>query len=158
MKKISLFAVGILLSAFMLTNLALAQVPSAQPVFEIKREIKTHTLTAQAAGTINADLVVSTGRGLKCTFNQASHTGTPSTTFSIFYKDGISNQYAAAAALTSGAITADNTPTSITIYPGLAVTANVSANDVVPRVVRVQVVVAGTTPVVTGTAACNEIP
>lgn len=114
------------------------------------------TNTAQAAGTVTSgDLTNFAGRGVYCVFNQASHTGTPSSTFSIQFKDSASGAYITV--LTSAAITADTTPTTLLVYPGAPATANVSGNSPVTRTWRVSETVAGTTPGVTGTVGCHVL-
>lgn len=114
------------------------------------------TLTAQAAGTVNgADQQNTFFRGVNCTFNQSSHTGTPSTTFAIQVKDSVSAQYVTV--VTSGAITADNTPSMLTMSAGAATVANVSDGRPLSRIWRITATVGGTTPVVTATVGCSLI-
>lgn len=115
------------------------------------------TLTAQGAGTVNStDQINSASHGLKCVFTQTSHTGTPSTTFAIQGKDASSGLYITY--VTSAAISADNTPTPLTVYPGITSTANVSASDVLMRTWRATATVGGTTPSVNAIVDCDEIP
>lgn len=113
------------------------------------------TLMAQAAGTVTGTAFNGTGRGVVCVFNQTAHTGTPSSTFSILGYDAASNSFNNL--LTSAAITADNTPRVLTVYPGLTVASNVTATNVVPRVFQISVTVGGSTPTVTATISCNTI-
>jgi hypothetical protein len=113
------------------------------------------TLTAQAAGTVtSADQTNVNGRGLACTFNQSAHTGTPSTTFSIQYKDTASASYVTL--LTSAAIANDATPTALFLAAGANV-ANSSDVRPLPHIWRVSATVGGSTPVVTATVGCSVI-
>lgn len=56
--------------------------------------------------------------------------------------------------LASAGLTATGT-TVLTVYPGGAVAANVSANDHLPRTWNVKYVISGTTPSITGTIAAD---
>lgn len=114
------------------------------------------TLTAQGAGTVTtqADQVNYNGRGLKCTVNVSAVGGTPSLVVTIQGKDPVSG--AVKAILASPSITTTGV-TTLTIYPGIAVTANVSASDVLPRTWNISETVSGTTPSVTATTACSVI-
>lgn len=115
------------------------------------------TLTAQGAGTVTGtpSVVNDQWRGAICTWNQASHTGTPSSTFSIQFLDTASNSWVTL--LTSAAQTADTTPATLSVYPGITAAANVSVSQVLPRRWRVSTTVGGTTPGVTGTIGCTLI-
>jgi hypothetical protein len=93
-----------------------------------------------------------------CTFNQTASSGTPSTTFSIQGYDAASNTYQSL--VTSAAITTNNTPTKLVVYPGSVATAvptgMVIAGLHLPRFWRVQQVIAGTGgPAITGTIGCD---
>jgi len=81
----------------------------------------------------SADQLNPCGRGVKV-FANVSAIGTGSVTFSIQAKDPASGTYSTI--LSSAAIVA-NGMTVLTVYPGLPATANVSANDVLPRQWRV---------------------
>lgn len=112
------------------------------------------TFTAQAAGTlVSGDISIPGVRGVNAIMVQTSHTGTPSTTFSIQNKDPVTGQYFTV--LTSAAVTADNTPSQLTVYPGAATTTNVSDGRPLSRVWRVSATVAGTTPAVTGSISVS---
>jgi hypothetical protein len=114
------------------------------------------TLTAQGAGTVNsADQTNLDDRGVNCIFNQSSHGGTPSSTFSIQIKDGASGQYVTI--ITSGAITTDNAPAALSVYAGGATTANVSDGRPLSRTWRLTTTVGGTTPSVTATIGCSRV-
>jgi hypothetical protein len=56
--------------------------------------------------------------------------------------------------LSSAALTATGF-TLLTVYPGIAVAANVSASQVLPKTWRVRCVIAGTTPAVTATIGAS---
>jgi hypothetical protein len=112
-------------------------------------------MTAQGAATVtSADQSGFNASRVICVFNQASHTGTPSSTFKIQNKDGASGAYYDL--IVSAAITDDTTPTAIYAGAGLAATTNVSAVIPLARTWRVSVTVGGTaTPKVTGTVGCS---
>lgn len=118
------------------------------------------TNAARGASTVNSPAQTNQlFAGVACVFNMASHTGTPSTTFSIQMQDKASQAWVTLG--TSGAITVDATPTVLVVYPAIQ-TATLPTNTVgfglpVGRVWRVQQIVAGTTPGVTGTLGCNMI-
>lgn len=124
------------------------------------------TLTSQGAATVNSpdQTITITGQGTNaagvspgvvCVLNQASHTGSPSSTFSIQGKDAASGKYYTI--LTSAATTSDNMPNAIAVGRGVATVANVSAGFPLPPTWRVSVTVGGTsTPVITGTLGCNR--
>jgi hypothetical protein len=118
------------------------------------------TLTAQAAGTVNgAQQNNLYDRGATCTFTMTSHTGTPSTTFGIQFYDRGANAYQTA--VVSGAVVADNTPTTVMMYPGVATsgpTGYVGFSGRLTRLWRPTVIVAGTSPVVTGVVSCELLP
>lgn len=75
------------------------------------------------------------GRGIKV-FVDTTVIGTGSITVTIQGKDPTSGKYVTL--LASAAITT-NTTGVYTVYPGLPATANVSANDILPRVWRIAV-------------------
>jgi len=89
-----------------------------------------------------------------CVYNQASHTNsTQSTTMAIQNYDAASASWYQA--IISAAITADTTPTYITIGPGAATTTNVSVNIPVAATWRVQIVETGAGSTTTGTVGCS---
>lgn len=95
------------------------------------------TVLASAARTANvnsSDLSNFNGRGVHVIIDVTSVTATPSVVFTVQGKDAVSGKYYTL--LTSAAITATGT-TLLTVYPGAAVTANVSASNVVPKTWRV---------------------
>lgn len=138
---------------------ALAQVPSAQPTFEVKQSKQALKLTAQTVSTNGLDQVNPTGRGLKCVVNLTAVSGTtPTLTVTIQGKDSLTTTSPPYfTELTSASLTAAGV-TVLTIYPGVTVTANVAASDVVPSVYRVITTEGGTTPSFTGTVNCYSIP
>lgn len=139
---------------------AFAQVPSpTEPVNSPLGAIITNT--ARGAATVNSAAQNNLYyRGAVCTYNQTAHGGTSSVTFSIQMYDRASNSYQSL--VTSGAITADATPTTIAVYPGIAAsgpTGYVGFNGHLTRQWRVTETVGGTgTPTVTGTVGCELIP
>ena len=111
------------------------------------------TLTAHAAGTVNtSDQSGYNISRVVCVFNQSAHTGTPSTTFKIQNKDAASGAYYDL--ITSSAITGDATPTPLAAG-NIASSANLSASMPIAALWRVSTIIAGTTPVVTGTVGCS---
>lgn len=82
-----------------------------------------------------ADQVNYNGRGVKVVLNMAT-IGTGSVTLAIQGKDAASGQYYA---ILTGAAIVGNSVNVYTVYPGLPATANVSANDLLPRTWRVVV-------------------
>lgn len=119
------------------------------------------TLAAQGAGTLNSadqDAPLRTdGRGalgVKVVIDITAVGGVPTATFKIQGKDPVSGKYFDI--LTSAALAATGTVV-LTVFPGIAAAANVSANDVMPRIWRVNCVVAGTTPSVTATVSAIPV-
>lgn len=113
------------------------------------------TLTTQGAGTVNgADQTNVNGRGLHLTIDITAQGGTPTTTVTIQGKDPVSGKYYTI--LVSTALAAVAT-TILRVYPGLTASANLTANDVLPRTWRVIATVAGTTPSVTATIAASVV-
>jgi hypothetical protein len=108
------------------------------------------------AGTVNGtDQINYNGRGLKLVIDVTAISGTsPTLTVTIQGKDPTSGKYFTI--LASAALNATAT-TVLTVYPGQAVAANVSANDILPRTFRVIAVVGGTGPSVTATVAASLI-
>lgn len=113
-------------------------------------------LNAQGAGTVASALLGSDGaKGVVVVVNQASHTGTPSTTVTIQGYDVASGQ--TWTILASAAITADGV-TVLRVYPGLTAVANATVSDVLPPVFKISVTVNGTTPAVTMSVGVGLIP
>lgn len=136
--------------------LGLLAVAASQTIAATRDTGALITLTAQGAGTVNSTTQTNVdGRGLICTWWQASHTGTPSSTFAIQFNDTASGQWVTL--LTSAAQTADTTAATLSVFPAATVTANVSANVTLPRTWRVTTTVGGTTPGVTGTIGCSVL-
>lgn len=112
------------------------------------------TLTAAAAGTTNSpDQTNYNGRGAQVGVNITVDT-TCSALINIQGKDVASGQYytiLASAALATAAFT------NMTVYPGAAVTANVSIPQPLPRTWRVQAVLTGVSCAVTGTVGASVV-
>lgn len=109
------------------------------------RDFDTGQLLAGVGATASqnsADLTNADGRGVKVYVN-TSLIGTGSITVSIQAKDPASGTYTT---LLASAAIVTNTLTVLTVYPGLPVTTNVSANDVLPRQWRVSVVANNANP------------
>jgi hypothetical protein len=122
----------------------------------VQSAINLLTLTAQGAASNQpiADQVNANGRGVKVVIDITVAGGTPTLTVTIQGKDPVSGKYYTI--LTSAALAAVAT-TVLTVYPGAPVSANVSANDALPRDWRIIWTVGGTTPAVTATIAASII-
>jgi len=94
-------------------------------------------ITAAGATTTQqtADLANQNGRGIKVVLDMTL-VGTGSVTLSIQAKDTASGKYVT---LLAGAAVTTNSTNVYTVYPGIAATANVSANDVLTRTFRIVV-------------------
>lgn len=113
------------------------------------------THTAASTGTTSADQINYNGRGLKLVIDVTAITGTsPTLTVTIQGKDTASGKYYTL--LASAALTATGT-TVLEVYPGVGVTANVSASTTLPRTWRISTAIGGTTPAVTATIAASVI-
>lgn len=113
------------------------------------------TLAAQTTSVNGADQTNINGRGVQVGVNITALTGTaPTLTITIQGKDAASGVYYNL--LQSAAITATGF-TLLTLYPGAAATANVSAPQVLPATWRVIAAIAGTTPAVTATVGASQI-
>lgn len=109
------------------------------------------THTAASAGVNGADQTNYNGRGVKVIIDVTAITGTsPTLTVTLQGKDPTSGKYFTI--LASAAISTVSTVV-LTIFPGATASANVTANDVLPRTFRVISVIGGTTPAVTATVA-----
>jgi len=89
---------------------------------------------ARTASTNFPDQANQHHRGVAVTIDATGKSATPSVTFSIQGKDPLSGKYYTL--LTSAAIT-DTGTTTLTVYPGIAATSNVSASAVLPAEWRV---------------------
>lgn len=110
------------------------------------RDLTTSEILSGVGATTSqnsADLTNADGRGVKVFVNVTS-AGTGSITVAVQAKDPASGTYATL--LASAAIVA-NGLALLTVYPGLPATANVSANDVLPRQWRVAVTANNANPV-----------
>lgn len=137
--------------AFMLfASAAHAQVPSAQPVYPIGKTI-IKTLTANPVGTVNVDILMGGWQHIMCMFGQTAHTGSPTTTITIYNKDTANVAYVSV--LASAGYTTDAEQASIQAFPGAPVTSNVSASATLSQAVRVAIVVTGS-GTSTGALAC----
>jgi hypothetical protein len=151
---------GCAIAAALASTAAFAQVPTSSPPYNIDLGAVL-TNTARGASTVNSSTLTNLDKhGVVCTYNQTAHGGSPSTTFGIQVFDAASNTWQSLA--TSGAITADATPTSVVVYPGAVATAvptgMVLSGLPLTRSWRVTETVGGTaTPTVTGTIGCNYI-
>lgn len=112
-------------------------------------------LAAASVGANGADQLNLNARGLKLVIDITTITGTtPTLTVTIQGKDPVSGKYFTI--LASAALNATGT-TVLTVYPGLTASANITANDVLPRDWRVITAIAGTTPAVTATIGASLV-
>lgn len=157
---------GVALAVFVVTASLLtplppparAQTPSLPPQPYNVELGAVITNGARAPGTVTtAKLQNLAYNGVECTFNQASASGSPSTTFSVQMYDSASNTYQSLA--TSGAITGTATPTTVVVYPGIQTsslpTGMVALNMHLPLFWRVSQTVTGANTTTTGTIGCN---
>lgn len=100
-------------------------------------EITVIASAPRTATTNGSDLSNFNCRGGHIIINVTSITASPSVVFTVQGKDAVSGAYYDL--LTSAAIVATGT-TALTVYPGAAVTANVSASNVLPKTWRVRAV------------------
>jgi hypothetical protein len=160
MKRNLRFAViGIAAAAALLAGMFRAEAQAPQGYFGVLHQINplgaVITNTAQAPATVNSAAIQMGGYdAIRCTFNQVSHTGSPSTTIAIQVQDPLSLGWESV--ITSGAITADATPTSVSAGSHTATTANISAGTILTRAVRVQEVVSTGGATTTGTVGCVQ--
>ena len=104
----------------------------------LNRDLNTSDLLSGVGATASqasADQTNADARGVKV-FVNVTNAGTGSITAAIQAKDPASGVYTTL--LASAAIVANGTSV-LTVYPGLPATANVSANDVLPRQWRVAI-------------------
>ena len=92
---------------------------------------------ARTGTTASADQTNYNGRGLHLVIDVTSITDTPSITVTIQGKDALSGQYYTI--LASAAISTVSS-TVLRVYPALTAAANATANDILPRTWRVNVV------------------
>lgn len=113
----------------------MSQTPNSAPAGAATTQDLGAVLTGAAAtATQNtADLSNGAFRGIKVVFDMTT-VGTGSVTVTIQGKDSASGKYYT---LLAGAAVTTNTTNVYTIYPGIPATANVSANDVLPKTFRV---------------------
>lgn len=119
-------------------------------------DVSVLTLTAQGAGTVTSpDQINPAGSGIKLVIDITALTGTtPTVAVTLQGKDTTSGKYFTI--LASAALSAVGT-TVLTVFPGATASANVAANDILPRTWRVSVTVAGTGPAATATIGASVI-
>jgi hypothetical protein len=111
------------------------------------------TLTAASASVTSAQQTNSLYHGVTVGINVTAISGTSaSLTVTIQGVDPVSGT--TFTLLASAAITATGYHT-LTLFPGITATANVSANTVLPLYWQVSCAIAGTTPSVTATVSAN---
>jgi hypothetical protein len=152
-----LLAVAVIAAAAGLGANAFGQASGAfQSIAPLTRDLGSiKTMTAQGAATItSADQSGFNVTRIICVFNQASHTGSPSSTFKIQNKDAASGNYYDL--VTSSAITSDATATPLAAGGDITTSANLAAGIPIAAKWRVSATIGGSsTPVVTGTIGCS---
>lgn len=109
--------------------------------------------TNAAAGINGADQINRQFRGLHLVIDITALAGTaPTLTVTIQGKDPISGKYYT---LLASAVLAAVATTVLRVYPGGPVTANLAANDALPRIWRVITAIGGGTPQVSATVAAT---
>jgi hypothetical protein len=112
------------------------QTPDPSPVAGVRTQDLGAVLTATAitATQNTADLSNGAFRGIKVVFDVTAVVAVGSVTITIQGKDQASGKYYT---LLAGAAVTTATTNVYTVYPGLPATANVSANDVLPKTFRI---------------------
>jgi hypothetical protein len=102
-----------------------------------RRNEEYNVIVATGATTTQTspDITNVDGKGIKVWLD-TTVIGTGSVTLTINGKDPASGKYTL---LLSGAAVTTNTTNTYTVYPGATVTANVSANDVLPKTFQIKV-------------------
>lgn len=144
-------------------GIAVAQVPSANPPFNVDLGAVI-TNNVQIPATVNSAQKSNLDKsGIICTFNATLSSGSPSITFNIQNFDSASNSYYTIA--TSGAQQAFsyNVPLSIFVREGAqlntALPASILSGSGVPvaRFWRLQEVITGANTATTSTIGCNQL-
>lgn len=113
------------------------------------------THAAASSGSNGSDQTNVNSRGVCVVVDITAISGTsPTLTVTIQGKDGASGKYYTL--LASAALTSTGT-TALTVYPGVADTANVSASKPLPATWRVITAIGGTGPSVTATVGASVI-
>ncbi|MCL6542045.1 MAG: hypothetical protein K6T87_15930 [Roseiflexus sp.] len=99
-------------------------------------DITVLSSAVRSSTTNSSDFINQNGRGLKVVFNITAVPGTDTVTLSIEGKDPLSGVYYT---IFSGAAESSIGTKVYTIYPGIPIVENVSANDILPRTWRVKV-------------------
>lgn len=94
------------------------------------------------------------GRGVRVVIDVTAIAASPSVVFTIQGKDHVSGKYYDL--LASAAVTGTGT-TVLTVYPGIAATANVAASNVLPLFWRINVVGADADSITYSVGACTII-
>lgn len=120
-------------------------------------ELSTPLSLTLASSTNSNDLTNPNCRGCVVIVDLTAGSGTsPTLTVTIKGKDPASGKYYTILASAALAVTST---TQLTVYPGIAVTSNVSASTVLPSQFRIEGAIGGSnTPLVTGTVSCVLIP
>lgn len=103
--------------------------------FRNNHEVTVLASAARTGNTNSSDLTNFNARGVRLTINVTALTGTPSITAKITGKSTLGNVYTTI--LQSAAITATGA-TVLTVYPGITAAANSKADDLIPRLWRVE--------------------
>lgn len=114
----------------------MAQTPDPSPAGGARtQDIGAYITGTAAVATVNGpDLLNGAFRGIKVVLDATAVVGVGSFTLTIQGKDAASGKYFT---LLAGAAVSTVSTNVYTVYPGLPATANVSANDVLPKTFRV---------------------
>lgn len=106
-------------------------------------------LSGASSSVTGQDVANQSGIGLTATCDVTAIAGTaPTVVFTVEGKDPISGKYRT---LIESASVSSVSTVVMRVYPGIAVAANVTANDVISGTIRVRATIAGTGPSVTAT-------
>lgn len=135
-----------------------------QPLENFRSRIEGTAIAsaALAEGATNSeDINFGAAKGIILFIDITANTGTtPTLTVKLQVKDPASGKYVDLAGATTTAIDAtSNGTTMLTVYPGIAETANVSVSDIISRIGRVVATVGGTSsPTVTASVGYCLLP
>ena len=156
--KRALFA-GLLLCAAQFPSLAQQGAPANTDLGALPKLNYPNGTTGLQAGTVNSDPIPNQGdKGVMCTFNPTSSTGSNTTVFSIQAYDAASATWQS---LVSSGSLSPPTAATIAVYPGMATASLPSgwtaASIHLPALWRVQHVLTGSNVWLNYTIGCNTL-
>jgi hypothetical protein len=157
--RTSLAALGL---AFATATAALAAGPSALVSTLSLRTSQPSllALTAAAPGTYNSAVLAQTGTSVICVYDQLSHTGSPSVTWRVQYRDPSTANLASASQvwtdlLVSAAIAATDGVSTLSVGKGVTTASNVGLAGTLPAGLRVEAIITGAGSTTTATVGCD---